>query len=64
MKYILLWSVLGVVQPEVGPFLNVFACEKAADQVKLLSAYPKKTATVCIDLNAKPHHWNGKGIPK
>lgn len=63
MKYFLIWVAAHTIQPPIGPFDNLFACEKAADQVKLV-AYPKRSTTVCVNLNAKPHHWNGKAIPK
>lgn len=62
MKYILVF-ITGVSVPpqQVGPFDNVFACEQAHNQIKQLAP---KTRAVCVNLEAKPHHWNGKKIPK
>lgn len=64
MKYVLLWSLLGIPQPQLGAFDNLFACEQAANQVRLLAQKPQQVRTVCINLAAKPHHWNGKAVPK
>lgn len=64
MKYILiLFWFQGVsgVPTTVGPFDNVFACEKALSQAQSTVKHLKGT---CVDLNAKPHHWNGKELPK
>lgn len=64
MKYMLIFAVFGFPPQQIGPFDNVFACEQAAAQVKLISPNTKHTRTACINLNAKPHHWNGKEIKK
>lgn len=65
MKYILVLMLMGGDVPppqQIGPFGNIFACEQAIVQLK--QAYPKRVAAACINLEAKPHHWNGKKIPK
>lgn len=64
MKYILL-LVLGTTPQQIGPFDNVFACEQALTQVEtVFRRFGARTKGVCINLAAKPHHWNGKKIPK
>ena len=64
MNYMLIVLFTGLMPTSIvaGPFKNVFACEKAAGQVALLDRRPSNS--VCIHLNAKPHHWNGKELPK
>ena len=64
MIYVLYLAYLGnVIQPQqIGPFKGVIACEQAAEQVK--SVDNRVRATVCLSLNHKPLHWNGKEIPK
>ena len=61
MNYILVVFMVSFPPEQIGPFNNVFACELAANQIKIVRP---KTASVCVDLNAKPHHWNGKPVPK
>lgn len=63
MKYILVLMLAGtdVAPQQIGPFDNVFACEQAVSQVRL--AYSRARAA-CVNINAKPHHWNGKEIKK
>jgi len=59
VSYLLL--VVGFAVPtQIGPFDNAFACEQAANQVRVVS--PKHIRTACINLKAKPHHWNGKPL--
>lgn len=48
---------------QIGPFPNIVACENAAVQIVAVSRAPKPR-TVCINLNQKAMHWNGKEIPK
>ena len=60
MKYILVLMFTTGPQ-QVGPFDNVFACEQALTQVKQMAP---KARGACINLEAKPHHWNGKKVPK
>ncbi len=64
MIYVLYVAYLGLaVQPQqVGPFKGVIACEQAAAQVKTVDN--RVRSTVCLSLNHKPMHWNGKEIPK
>jgi len=53
----------GATHPEqIGPFKGLFACEIAATQIKTVDN--RVRATVCLSLNHKPLHWNGKEIPK
>lgn len=61
MKYILIFMLNGVpaAPQQIGPFENVFACEQAAEQLKVMHV---KIRTACVNLDAKPHHWNGKKI--
>ena len=63
MKYILVLMLAGadVAPHQIGPFDNVFACEQAVTQIR--QAYSKVRAA-CVNLEAKPHHWNGKKVPK
>lgn len=63
MKYMLILMLAGTDVPpqQIGPFDNVFACEQAVTQIR--QAYVRSRAA-CINLNAKPHHWNGKELPK
>lgn len=61
MKYILL-LMIGTAPPvSVGPFDTLMGCERAAGQVATLH---NRLRTVCLDLKARPHTWNGKEIPK
>lgn len=60
MKYILILFFAGPPQ-QIGPFDNVFACNMALSQMQSTVKHVKGT---CVDLNAKPHHWNGKEIKK
>lgn len=62
MKYILVVFLLGEQPAQIGPFDNVFACEKAGEQVKLASLATQRARAVCINLKAKPHHWNGQPL--
>lgn len=64
MIYILYVAYLGLAVPpqQVGPFKGVIACEQAASQVKSVDS--RVRSTVCLSLNHKPVHWNGKEIPK
>ncbi len=67
MKYILVIFLIGQPPAQIGPFGNVFACEQAAAQVKQAHGgipVSQRPRTVCINLAAKPHHWNGKVVPK
>lgn len=64
MSYILVVYALSMPALQVGPFDNVFACEQAAAQIAAATPYNKHAKTVCINLKAKPHHWNGKELPK
>lgn len=66
MKYILLLFLTGQPMRQIGPFDNIFACEQAAEQARLASsrAVSTRAGAVCINLKAKPHHWNGKDVPK
>lgn len=61
MSYTLLVFMLSGPPTQIGPFDNVFACEMAANQIKTVRP---KTASVCLNLKARPHHWNGKDLPK
>lgn len=63
MKYMLILLILGEGQQvyQIGPFSNVFACEQAVNQTKTLHRAVRST---CVNLDAKPHHWNGKALPK
>ena len=61
MNYMLLFVIFHGPVNQLGPFDNVFACERALVQVQALHKIVKG---VCINLKAKPHHWNGKEIPK
>ena len=64
MIYVLYVAYLGlaVAPQQVGPFKGVIACEQAAAQVKTVDN--RVRSTVCLSLNHKPMHWNGKEIPK
>ena len=64
MIYILYLTFIGNVTPpqQVGPFKGIIACEHAAEQVKTVDN--RVRSTVCLSLNHKPMHWNGKEIPK
>ena len=60
MAYVLI--VIGLTTPlQIGPFGNVFACEQAAGQMKAVASTPY-IKTVCVNLKANPHHWNGKPL--
>jgi hypothetical protein len=48
MNYILVVFMVNFPPEQIGPFNNVFACELAADQIKIVRP---KTASVCVDLN-------------
>jgi hypothetical protein len=53
----------GVPHPQqVGPFKGIIACEHAAAQVQAVDN--RIRSTVCLSLNHKPMHWNGKELPK
>jgi hypothetical protein len=61
MSYLLI--VIGFTVPlQIGPFGNVFACEQAGGQIKTIAPVRKHVKTVCINLKANPHHWNGKPL--
>ncbi len=64
MNYILLLFLTGQPVQQVGPFDNIFACEKAAEQAKIASAraVSARAGVACVNLKAKPHHWNGKPL--
>lgn len=64
MRYILVVFLLGESPAQIGPFDNIFACEQAAEQIKLASLATQRARGVCVNLKAKPHHWNGKPVPK
>lgn len=50
---------------QIGPFPGVFPCEKAAAQVTAAAGYQRpRVRTVCINLQQKALHWNGKELPK
>lgn len=61
MNYVLLFVMLHFPPEQIGPFDSVHACELALTQVQTLT---RKVNGVCINLKAKPHHWNGKELPK
>lgn len=56
---LLFTAPLGVVATTAGPFTNIFACELAASQAMTLNT---RSRSVCVQLNANPHHWNGKRL--
>ena len=60
-QYILLLFLLDSPAVQVGPFDNVFACEAALAQVQVVRT---RARGVCVNLKAKPHHWNGKQVGK
>lgn len=64
MEYILVVFYLGLPPSQIGPFNNVFACEQAAEQIRMASSrvVSARARTACINLKAKPHHWNGKSV--
>lgn len=62
MKYLLVVFLLGESPVQIGPFNNVFACEKAGEQIKLTTLATQRVRAVCVNLDARPHHWNGKPL--
>ena len=56
---LLFTTPLMVATTTVGPFDNLFACERAASQAVTLNPHSR---SVCVNLKAKPHHWNGKKL--
>lgn len=68
MKYILVLFMFAEPPLQIGPFGNVFACEQAAVQLMHARGHStsvnRKHRAVCVNLDAKPHHWNGKTLKK
>ena len=62
IKYALILFFAGPLQGtavSTGPFDNLVACERAASQATTLNPHSR---SICVALNAKPHHGNGKPL--
>lgn len=61
MSYVLILAIGMYAPMQIQGFNNLHGCQQALSQIQTLQ---KGTRGVCVDLSAKPHHWNGKDIKK